>query len=140
MSVFLTAGILYLIGVAVILIWKPSLMFTESGDWKEFGIGRNPNTHTWMPIWLFIILWAIISFILSGLINRLYGSSKTSSLQQNMSIDTIEEVSPEELISPIQPKSRRNKSDLKPGYYILNREATEDGGVPKYVYLGAELK
>ena len=138
MTIFLTAGILYLIGVAVILIWKPSLMFTESGDWKEFGIGRNPNTHTWMPIWLFIILWAIISFILAGLINRLYDRNHINS---NIgSIDTVEEVTPEELMSSIQSKSRRNKNDLKPGYYILNREATEEAGVPKYVYLGAEIK
>ena len=50
--------------VAIVLTIKPSWMFTEDGTWKEFGIGRNPATHTWMPFWLFAVLWALISYIL----------------------------------------------------------------------------
>jgi len=142
MTVFLTAGILYLIGVAVVLVWKPSLMFTEKGEWKEFGIGRNPATHTWMPIWLFIILWAIISFILAGLFHKMTGSKASpvpvaKPMYSQETIDTVEEVTPEEL-TPSVPKGRR-KNELKAGYYILNREGTQESGVPKYVYLGPEL-
>ena len=68
MQRIIAAGILYLLGVALILILKPSLMFTEDGSWKEFGIGRNRNTHTWLPFWFFAILWALISYIITILI------------------------------------------------------------------------
>ena len=59
----LAAGILYLIVIAIILTIKPQFMFTDDGTWKEFGVGRNSNTHTWMPFWLFAILSALISYI-----------------------------------------------------------------------------
>ena len=64
MRLLIFSGFLYLAGVATILILRPSLMFTDDGVWKEFGIGRNPETHTWLPFWLFCILWSVISYIL----------------------------------------------------------------------------
>jgi hypothetical protein len=37
------------------------------------------------------------------------------------------------------PKQRGKRSNsLIPGYYILNREASELQGTPKYIYLGPE--
>ncbi len=40
MKQLLWSGLLYLVGVAALLLTKPSLMFTQEGHWKEFGIGR----------------------------------------------------------------------------------------------------
>ena len=138
MKLLLYSGLLYLAGVAVILILQPSLMFTEEGIWKEFGIGRSPQTHTWMPFWLFAIIWAILSYIIVLLIA---GQGVLPGVKPDVAT-----VAPEE--SPLsyknfhpipQSKGRGKRSNsLIPGYYILNREATEMAGTPKYVYLGAE--
>jgi len=62
MSLLIYSGLLYLIGVSVILAFKPLLMFSKDGKWKEFGIGRSRERYTWMPFWLFAIIWAIISY------------------------------------------------------------------------------
>ncbi len=74
MKCLLAAGLLYLIVVAIVLTIKPSWMFMEDGTWKEFGIGRNPATHTWMPFWLFAVLWALISYILVTVGYAIFGS------------------------------------------------------------------
>ena len=63
MKTFLVAGIIYLIIVFAVLYIRPELMFTESGDWKEFGIGRDSSKYTWMPFWLFTILLAIMTYV-----------------------------------------------------------------------------
>ena len=39
-------------------------MFTKDGGWKEFGLGRSKHKYTWMPFWLFAILWAVVSYII----------------------------------------------------------------------------
>ena len=39
-------------------------MFNEDGEWKEFGLGRHPDRYTWLPFWLFAILWAILSYLM----------------------------------------------------------------------------
>ena len=39
---------------------------------------------------------------------------------------------------PIPKAKGKRSNSLIPGYYILNREATEIAGTPKYIYLGAE--
>jgi hypothetical protein len=74
MKCLLVAGIVYLSVVAVVLTLKPSFMFTDDGTWKEFGIGRNPATHTWMPFWLFAVLWALISYILVTVGYAIFGA------------------------------------------------------------------
>ena len=51
----------YLLGVVIILYFKPELMFDKDGAWKEFGLTLNEK-HTWFPFWLFAILWAMISY------------------------------------------------------------------------------
>jgi hypothetical protein len=64
MRILLYSGLLYLLGVGIVLALKPSLMFTSDGAWKEFGIGRNPEQFTWCPFWLFTLFWAILSFFI----------------------------------------------------------------------------
>jgi hypothetical protein len=140
MRTFLIAGFFYLIGIATILIIKPHLMFTEEGVWKEFGIGRNPATHTWMPLWLFAILWAVVSYILSLLFCFLvFGSTgtkvKAGKVQQILEEEVIEMPSEEAII-----KKSMKKGKLPSGYYLLNSQGKEGaGGIPNYIYLGKEL-
>jgi len=135
MQQIIAAGILYLLGVAIVLVLKPSIMFTEDGLWKEFGIGRNRNTHTWLPFWFFSILWALISYIIVTLIFSVYYVPKLQETQQLQSIQAMPSLS--------SVKSKRAKGvpmNLPDGYYIMNAHATEEaGGIPKYIYIGKGL-
>ena len=126
------AGLLYLTGIAIFILLKPSLMFKENGQWKEFGIGRDPEYFTWMPFWLFTILWSVLSYIIVMLLE----DSLTMS-------QTYQEPPPQ---PPIQGSvnTKRNSrvkntsQDLTPGYYMLNEGRTGRNGIPRYVYLGPE--
>lgn len=112
-------------------------MFTEDGIWKEFGIGRSPSTHTWLPFWLFAIVWAILSYIIILMIARVLPGveiPETSAVPAQPQTPSISYKNFEPM-----PKTRGKRANsLIPGYYILNREATELAGAPKYIYLGAE--
>ena len=150
MQHFVAAGIVYLLGVAIILVIKPTLMFTEDGDWKEFGIGRNVKTHTWMPFWFFAVLWALTSYILVSIVFSVYlpqKQNRNSRLNTSMNMnttasvntETVVELTPEEFEEAI-PKPRRSRGkamNLPDGYYLKNNSVTE--GVPKYIYLGKGL-
>jgi hypothetical protein len=163
MERLISAGIVYLILIATALVIKPSFMFAEDGTWKEFGIGRNPRTHTWMPFWLFAILSALISYIFMTLIIAYRDSHSGTPLPENIvltnkrrsstpvldevmdvDVDDFEAPKPAPTGQPSQPRGRRGRGvplDLPDGYYILNSKATEAaGGVPKYVYLGKGLE
>lgn len=140
MKILLYSGLLYLTGVAVLLFLRPQLMFTRDGTWKEFGIGRDGDQYTWMPIWLFCIIWAVFSYLLVviladvGVLPGLWVSSV-------------------EVEAPPAPRSRGSgraaaaagaaaaavetgPSTMRPGYYMLNTEGSGIEGVPKYIYLG----
>jgi hypothetical protein len=138
---FIVSGIVYLIGVSVILVTKPSIMFTPDGNWKEFGIGKREDRYTPFPFWLFCLIWAVLSYVLVLLIfsftqsegevkqnmveipmNR-RGNANTNNRKRNMTALEMDEGSTYEL-----PK----------GYYVLNEKATQLSGVPKYMYLGAK--
>jgi len=148
MQRFIAAGMVYLLGVAIILVIKPTLMFTEDGSWKEFGIGRNTNTHTWMPFWFFAILWALTSYILTTIVLSVYLPQKQESLKKSfnkINNDLDADIDVEEIALPPIRRSRGERASGKPmnlpdGYYIMNASATEEaGGVPKYIYLGKGL-
>ena len=64
MYLLISSGILYLIGISIVLMLKPELLFSADGKWKEFGIGRSKDKYTWLPFWLFAIMWAIMSYII----------------------------------------------------------------------------
>ena len=137
-----------MVGIAVVLLLKPSFMFTPKGDWKEFGIGRSPASHTWLPLWLFAILWAMVSYIIAILIvSVLYKSSTVSTVSAVSAISNISSFSPNNVIHQVNKGDlvpevikRSKKSELIPGYYMLNSAATEAaGGIPKYVYLGDSI-
>ena len=147
MYLLIYSGLLYLLGISIVLVLKPDLMFLSNGSWKEFGIGRSKERYTWLPFWLFAIMWAIISYIIV-LVIASHTQSRHDELQQTINSmeipvlnDTIE---PENLtkkaLSPTPVSIPKNSSsmDMKKGYYILNTEETMKKGIPKYIYLGPE--
>jgi hypothetical protein len=139
MSLLLFSGLLYLLGVSVILVLKPELMFSKEGNWKEFGIGRNKDKYTWMPFWLFSIIWAIVSYMLVLVISSMFGfvDKKTD---VSVSIESIEpnNISSKSVISVGKSKLNMNSNEMKQGYYILDTNETVKKGIPKYIYLGPQ--
>ena len=120
------AGMLYLVGIAAILLVKPTIMFQEDGRWKEFGIGRNTAYFTYIPFWLFTILWSVLSYLAVMLIeDSLYIPSDAIELPRNTA-------------RARNVKQANAVKELVPGYYMLNEGATGRNGVPRYVYLGPE--
>lgn len=155
MKLLLYSGLLYLTGIAIVMVLRPTLMFRPDGTWKEFGVGRNPAYYTWLPFWLFAIVWAILSYLLvlllaganvlpgvnavsneGGVSNR---NGNTSSAPISSPLEAVNEVIDLEEATPsVRRKVVRTVNEMKPGYYILNAEETARRGVPKYVYLGPE--
>ena len=135
MRILLFSGLLYLIGIGIVLAIKPSLMFTSDGGWKEFGIGRNPERFTWFPFWLFTILWAVVSFFLVQLIAS-FGFLPGTEWTQIETVEPVKPISRAKRNSPLEV-AKKATNDLKPGYYMLNTEGTTVDGVPKYIYIGA---
>ena len=143
MLTFIVAGALYLVGVAVVLVLKPSFMFTPDGNWKEFGIGQSEARYTTFPFWLFCLVWAVLSYIIVLMVLPLmydednepvYTNSKprknNSSVRNNKKLveesdlmfdDEVEE-------APV----------LRKGYYVLNKKASRLAGTPKYVFIAEE--
>jgi hypothetical protein len=159
MKLLLYSGLLYLTGIAIVMVLRPTLMFRPDGTWKEFGIGRNPAYYTWLPFWLFAIVWAILSYLLVLLLaganvlpgvnavsNEGFakhadnnGNGNLSSAPISSPLEAVNEVIDLEDASPsVRRKVVRTVNEMKPGYYILNAEETARRGVPKYVYLGPE--
>lgn len=140
MKTLLFSGLLYLIGVAILLATKPSLMFTEDGTWKEFGIGRDHRFYTWMPFWLFAIMWAILSYLI---VMTFMGddASVSGSPIASIPVPAVEQM-PAENVAPSSKKSASlpgaKPTEMKPGYYVLDIDATTKKGIPKYIYLGQE--
>lgn len=144
MTLLIYAGLLYLLGISILLTFKPELMFSKNGDWKEFGLGRNREKYTWMPFWLFAILWAIMSYMiilviasntgLGGVSNYSDVAVYNESIEpKNVSMKSLSTVPPS-----ISNKKPTTSDDLKSGYYILDMNETSKRGIPKYVYLGEE--
>ena len=134
MRTLLLAAILYLIGIIILLLLRPSLMFDEQGNWKEFG--TVSKGHTLFPFWLFCIVWAIVSYVISLL---LVGEFKAGvSVYEASPMET-----PEDLV-PVLPTKTKGKNttkidahaNMKPGYYMLDAKELKRTGIPKYLYVG----
>jgi hypothetical protein len=135
----IVAGLLYLTGIAVILLIKPQYMFRKDGRWKEFGIGRDPEYFTNVPFWLFAIIWAILSYVLVTIIeDALYGHLQA--LPPACEPEASNHLPSQSSIRNNRPRNAKAnvQQELVPGYYMLNEGATGRNGVPRYVYLGPE--
>ena len=141
---FIVSGALYLFGVAVVLVIKPSFMFTPDGNWKEFGIGQSEARYTTFPFWLFCLVWAVLSYVIVLL-----------TLPLIMDTTPVETDSYQEPVYSRNNKKPKNKkvveeSDLlfddevepvktlPKGYYVLNKKASRLAGTPKYVFIAEE--
>lgn len=126
MKTLLWSGLLYLIGIATILVVRPTLMFKEDGQWKEFGIGRNTEHYTWMPFWLFAIMWAMLSYLI------------VLSFTSDEPVGNLPVINMDEEMVVASKTNKKNNKEMKSGYYILDVEETAKRGIPKYIYLGPE--
>ena len=130
MWAFVLAGILYLLGVGVILYIKPLLMFTPDGQWKEFGIGQRDERYSPFPFWLFCFVWAIVSYILVTLVLSIQAKQVKPQQRRNVSPNINYEDNTYDFDGDVK--------QLPKGYYVLNKKATRLSGVPKYVFIGEE--
>jgi ammonia channel protein AmtB len=120
MRVLLLSSFLYLVGVVLVLYFKPILMFDEQGKWKEFSFTKDTR-HTWFPFWLFCLVWAFVSyFIVSSLITT---DTVTTTNTKNIKVGN----------------SIKRENISKPGVYVLDKESVSENGFPKYVYLGPNI-
>ena len=139
MSLLIYAGLLYLLGVSIVLMIKPTLMFSEKGIWKEFGIGRPSATYTWLPFWLFSMIWAILSYLLVLLIASHTGLAGVHTpTDVSVTTEIPEYVSQKTSSSSSSSRKKMAPSDMKNGYYMLDMNETAKRGVPKYIYVGPE--
>jgi len=140
MWTFIFAGLLYLTGVAVVLVLKPSFMFTPDGVWKEFGIGKNESRYTPFTFWLFCLVWALVSYIIVILIEPLFQQENSFPMnrrnKRNVRFENDSDLVFEDEIG--EQNLNHTEPSLPKGYYVLNRKASKLAGVPKYVYLGQE--
>jgi len=142
MRTLLLSAILYLLGIATMLLIRPNFIFHRDGRWKEFG--TISSEHTIFPFWLFCFVWAIVSyFIVLLIIGRPIESIATATAAATSALQKVE--TPDDLLTPLPPKTKgrrikesieSNYGEMKPGYYVLNTKGTKETGVPKYIYIG----
>jgi hypothetical protein len=139
MSLLIYSGLLYLLGISIVLFLKPTWMFHADGKWKEFGLGRSKERHTWMPFWLFSILWAILSYLLILTVagyTGLGGVSMKTEVAVSMEPIEPEQVSVKSLATNISKRRPKSMEQMNKGYYILDQTQSDKNGVPMYMYLG----
>ena len=57
--------LLYLVSITVLLYTSPSYFYTKDNNLKQFGTGKG---KTVMPLWLAILILAILSYYISHII------------------------------------------------------------------------
>ena len=140
MRTLILSAVLYLLGISVLLLFKPELMFKKDGTWKEFG--TESSEHTVFPFWLFCIVWAIVSYIITLLIVGEYTDVKdTAACAVGTAVAANSSLSsPEDLVEQLPLKTRGKRKNIidktEVGYHMLNKDATEKSGVPQYIYVG----
>ena len=151
MHVLFLALTIYLLGVTIVLYLRPKLMFHPGGTWKEFSLNPDPN-HTWMPFWLFSVLWAFASYLVATGIQRFLLSAGSNDVDADMEDTDMPEVEVEEP-TPVRNRSRKPVNlnmdmDVEPvsknmglntnknGFYVLNTKKYNSNHVPTYVYYG----
>lgn len=143
MTTLMIALGIYIFGVAVVLYFRPRLMFhAETGAWKEFGMGSG---YTLLPFWMFALVWAILSYVVATLLTVFL----TGVALQSLPADVVEA----NVANIIKPVSKSPPPSLPtsvvesaaaaaptaaapptlPGYYVLE---TPKSGQPKYIYFG----
>ena len=144
MWTFIFSGVLYLVGVAVVLVLRPTFMFDASGNWLEFGIGKPADKFTPFPFWMFCLTWALVSYAIVLVTCKFaFPGSMTPIATPSLPPLAVGPVPVPGLALEPTPLSQAAAAvhaavELPKGYYVLNRKATKLSGTPKYVYLGTE--
>ena len=145
MHVLFLALTIYLIGTTVVLYLRPSVMFHPGGTWKEFSLNPDPN-HTYMPFWLFSILWALLSYLIATFLQRrIIGDPQETTDFEPIELDEAPAPAPASLeqdmndfaevqAEPVSKNMGLNKT--RNGYYVLNTQKYSRNQVPMYVYYG----
>jgi hypothetical protein len=152
MRVLLYSTVLYLLGIAVVLYLRPALMFRSDGRWKEFGIQSIDTTV--FSFWMFCILWAVVAFAVTSF---LFSDGPVDSLKSAVTMASltsrIHQTSPlpisaeSDALTPIGNTSSSVMSsgatpvvmeETKSGYYKLD-DSMMKKGIPRYIYVGAEI-
>jgi len=95
MSVLMFALGIYIVGVAIVLYLRPSVMF-RSGGWKEFGLANTGN-YTVFPFWMFTVLWAFLSYVLATMATVFFSSlalKSSPNMANNFNIQPISSAVP----------------------------------------------
>lgn len=160
MSVLYLALAIYIVGVAIVLYVRPSVMFhPDNGTWKEFGLDSSQR-NTVFPFWMFTIVWAFISYALASVGNVFVANVVLNSSPEDHIATPISEirytetpmgsqvVHTEAALTPA-PRVRAPRAPKLPsiatpaaaappqlpGYYIVEPQAS---GIPRFVYFGHE--
>jgi hypothetical protein len=140
MRTLILSAVLYLLGIAILLLFRPALMFKKDGTWKEFG--TTSVEHSIFPFWLFCIIWAILSYMITMLVVGEYSTAAACAAVATTTLSPEkEDSSPEDLVEPLPIKTTNKRKNIigksMTGYHMLNENATEEaGGVPQYLYVG----
>ena len=161
MEILWIAIVLYSAGLALVLHFRPALMFNEDGTWKEFGYQRS-SRHTLLPFWLFVIVWAFVSYAIAASITWYFsaatvpavGLSALTSASATFAQPTEEEDDEEEEEddtmtsvsslpisgAPISGTAKRGpgrprKEKPLQGYYVLEKNGD---GLHRYIYYGPD--
>tara|TARA_B100001093_G_scaffold475406_1_gene500951 strand:- start:222 stop:467 length:246 start_codon:yes stop_codon:yes gene_type:complete len=60
-NITLVSIIFFIIMFILLIVIKPEIVFTKNGKPREFGLGYKNKTI--LPIWLFVIILAIFSYL-----------------------------------------------------------------------------
>ena len=145
LPILAVAFAIYIFGIAVVLVLRPTIMFRPGGTWKEFGIGRGEN-HSLFPFWLFAIFWAFISYGLGLVIMSQFAILAMSPEQGMPSIQQMAPPAPVQQQPMVQQQGAPSfmkpvssmmglQRDAVPGFYVLQNVS---GQQPQYVYYGTE--
>ena len=140
MWAFIISGALYLVGVAVALVVRPSFMFTPDGTWKEFGIGQDEKRYTVFPFWLFCLVWAVLAYVIVLTVMPLIVDTNEMNLSENVNVykPNNKKRVKKNIVEDSDLVFDDEVQGLPKGYYVLNKKASRIAGTPKYVYLGEE--
>jgi hypothetical protein len=110
MSVLYLALAIYIVGIAIVLYLRPSVMFhPDNGTWKEFGLDTGRNS-TVFPFWMFTIVWAFLSYAIASIGNVFVANV------------VLQSTSPEEHIAT--PISEIRYTEAMPGSQVVHTENT----------------
>ena len=136
--------VLYLLGIAVVLYLRPTLMFKHNGQWKEFG--SHGTETTYFPFWLFCIVWAVVTYgsVSAFVSDRAVVVAKATAAAASLTArihevaNTPVNTTASAAYSTASGPEEEATEEAAPGYYKLDKALMKRKGVPRYIYVGEE--